>query len=159
MTMGVPRWQLMAFSLALFSCHHDPHRPDPAFVASCSTEGAGVLLDGSAVSRVNPHWRSTTQHGGDDPVVRGAEVYLTTTIDPAKLEGALRCHAARVDRKGSLPNKTPLDVSASMPEIVVKAHGTGTVVVIAAESERDGQRVLASAKTLLGQRAAKAEVP
>lgn len=149
----------MAFSLALFSCHHDPHRPDAAFVASCSTEGAGVLLDGSAVSRVNPHWRSTAKHGGDDHVVLGAEVHLTTTIEPEELERALRCHAARVDRERSLPGGTPLDVSASMPEIDVKAQGTATVVVIAAESERDGQRVLASAKMLLERRAAKGQVP
>ena len=129
--------------LAVASCLGDPHRPDAAFVATCSTEGADALTRG--VVSVEPHYELSSDHV--EHHTRGAKILLGAQVDAKRLEGALRCQAARVDRKA--PGRTGvLEVSPTMPEIVVTSQPTGTLVLIATSNDKDGEQVLASAKAL-----------
>ncbi|MFO0639928.1 MAG: hypothetical protein U0183_12000 [Polyangiaceae bacterium] len=129
--------------LAAASCLGDPHRPDAAFVASCSTEGADALTRG--VVSVEPHYELSSDHV--EHHTRGAKIQLSAQVDAKRLETALRCQAARVDRKAR-GRTGVLEVSPTMPEIVVTSQASGTLVLIAASNDKDGEAILASAKAL-----------
>lgn len=128
--------------VAVASCT-DPHRPDPAFAASCSTEGADALTRG--ISSVEAHYELSADHV--EHHTRGAEIHLTTQVDAKRLETALRCQAARVNRQA--PGRTGvLEVSSMIPEIVVTSEASGMLVVITAPNDKEGERILASARAL-----------
>lgn len=129
-------------------CHHDPHRPDPAFVATCSARGSETLPRAENILRVAPHWRTVHRHGADETVVRGAEIHLRAHAEPAALEDALRCAAARVDRREE-GREGSLAVSSMTPDIRVEVRAGAVVVVLAVETDRDGQRVLDAAQALV----------
>ena len=82
---------------------------------------------------------------------RGAEIHLTAQVDAKRLETALRCQAARVNRQGPGPRAGVLEVSAMIPEIVVTSEASGMLVVITAPNDKEGERILASARALVPQ--------
>ncbi|MFO0675758.1 MAG: hypothetical protein U0169_04450 [Polyangiaceae bacterium] len=136
-------------TFAVSGCAHDPHRPDAAFVASCSPEAAELITRPDAIAGVEAHWdlrKDQLEHH-----LRGAKLHLAAPTDAAQLQDALRCKAARAERTPPWEGKGPLEVSEKMPSIVVTTKGTQTTVVIEGLTDAEGERILASAKRIVGR--------
>lgn len=133
--------------LSASGCATEPQAEPHASPSSCSWDGSEILLSGTHVAKVEPVVRSSNASGANEETA-GAEITVAHPVAASRLEGALRCYAARVDRERLLPLDSPLDVTSRTPHVSVSTRNGYLVVSVLATNSRDGDRILASAKQL-----------